>query len=711
MKKRSWAIALLGVAIFIMSVGGYLIAGTVSKGTIGKQDLQMWYSGDSARTFGRTTSQGYTMTLNKLDWQGVDVLQVFGGGVAPNSTTIASCLTDIAAYTDNLQLWFAPGTWQITQSHTFSSNHYLNFAPGAILDTDMSIRSATYAWALSGSGTNEYYLTTAAGGNPSLSEPTSIIENSTAMTVGTVGSLAAGEWDWGDNDTLGYSTVYVRLTDSADPDGKATGYVEAGYTITPYSPANIIAQPNQQVVSGTVTFSVGGVAYPDWWQANTTPGTTDMTEALQACADSLPNGTIAISENIYKATNKITISNKQITIKGMGMGISVIKWIGTATGGIEYSSNDVKDNLIIRDITLITDYAGGGNAISADWPTETSSTFSNCLIENVEIIPLVQADDYWTNGIILEDAWNAVISNVQISGKTDTRSMTNGIYLKGMTITPFIDKSNIYLAATGIRIEGGSEGINVSQCTFVAVTNGILFNTAVSVTHAVIFGNHIAADLYGVYGVNRPHIFITQNYIYKRSDSVSDFVGIYLDSASDNAIIEGNIIYQETGGTGTDSGIVIDSDATIIVGNVINQMEIGISLTSGSVNAQVSLNRIFNMTTAMINAGTSNIFNDNWPIQSFTVFVANDATPSVQNTLSGIFLTANVNATTITMFDDGYIGQGITVFIQDAVTTLDFTGTYLYGNAGVDWSPGSGDWMECVFDGTGWKCAIHDCTA
>ena len=46
------------------------------------------------------------------------------------------------------------------------------------------------------------------------------------MTPGTVGSLSAGQWDWGDNDALGYSTIYVRLADGADPDSKAAAWVE-----------------------------------------------------------------------------------------------------------------------------------------------------------------------------------------------------------------------------------------------------------------------------------------------------------------------------------------------------------------------------------------------------------------------------------------------------------------------------------------------------
>jgi hypothetical protein len=89
-----------------------------------------------------------------------------------------------------------------------------------------------------------------------------------------------------------------------------------------------------------------------------------------------------------------------------------------------------------------------------------------------------------------------------------------------------------------------------------------------------------------------------------------------------------------------------------------------------------------------------------------------DATPSVKNSSQyTLFKTANTVATTITDFDDGEIGQVVRVIINDANTTIDFTASGLKGNAGVDWSPTTGDHMTCVYDGTDWYCDISDNTA
>jgi hypothetical protein len=87
----------------------------------------------------------------------------------------------------------------------------------AAYNGEVDLTSATYKWTASGSGTNEYYCEIAAGGDPSLTEPIQVNLAGSAATNGTVGSLNDHEWDWGDNDSLGYNTVYFR-DDSGDPD-------------------------------------------------------------------------------------------------------------------------------------------------------------------------------------------------------------------------------------------------------------------------------------------------------------------------------------------------------------------------------------------------------------------------------------------------------------------------------------------------------------
>ena len=81
------------------------------------------------------------------------------------------------------------------------------------------LTSAAYKWTASGSGTNEYYLEASGGGTPGISEPDEyqVFIDGARMVEGTIGSLADHEWVWGNNDTLGYNTVYIADA-TGDPD-------------------------------------------------------------------------------------------------------------------------------------------------------------------------------------------------------------------------------------------------------------------------------------------------------------------------------------------------------------------------------------------------------------------------------------------------------------------------------------------------------------
>ncbi len=97
-------------------------------------------------------------------------------------------------------------------------------------DPRTSIVKTTLQWTASGSGTDEYYLEASGGGDPrtvdsSIDNAISVYENAVVMTGGTVGSLATGEWDLADNDTLGFTTIYVRLADGSDPDDKGSAWL------------------------------------------------------------------------------------------------------------------------------------------------------------------------------------------------------------------------------------------------------------------------------------------------------------------------------------------------------------------------------------------------------------------------------------------------------------------------------------------------------
>jgi hypothetical protein len=126
------------------------------------------------------------------------------------------------------------------------------------------VTNPLWSWTASGSGTNEYYLRTAANGNPGfVAQPDSVYINGSAATEGTVGSLTAGQWDYGDNDTLGYSTIYVRLSAAPqDPDDRDPFYVK--FYQTPRATEHVKFAPDSASITSATGLDQSGVAIGDF---------------------------------------------------------------------------------------------------------------------------------------------------------------------------------------------------------------------------------------------------------------------------------------------------------------------------------------------------------------------------------------------------------------------------------------------------------------
>lgn len=120
------------------------------------------------------------------------------------------------------------GAFKSSYSAPLIGGIYTHNTDAVGLSTLTSIRSASYKWTASAAGgAGSFYCEAAAGGTPSLAQPSAIRENGVDMTLAAaVAALPANSYWYGDGDTLGYSTVYVHLADDADPDGKTAGWID-----------------------------------------------------------------------------------------------------------------------------------------------------------------------------------------------------------------------------------------------------------------------------------------------------------------------------------------------------------------------------------------------------------------------------------------------------------------------------------------------------
>lgn len=91
-----------------------------------------------------------------------------------------------------------------------------------------SVVNATKKWTQSVADNKEWHLEDIGGGDPGITTPTKVFFDRVIGTEGVIGSLAVEGWVMGDNDGLGYTTLYVRLTGDGDPDLQDDDWIEIG---------------------------------------------------------------------------------------------------------------------------------------------------------------------------------------------------------------------------------------------------------------------------------------------------------------------------------------------------------------------------------------------------------------------------------------------------------------------------------------------------
>lgn len=135
-------------------------------------------------------------------------------------------------------------------------------------------------WTESTEQANEYYETNEQPGT----KPKAVYIDGDQATEGTLGSLGQGEWAYGDNDSLGYDTVYVRLSDDSDPDSKSEDYVQC-------TEPQLLAQPAsgyKAIINNLTVSNIGtenGLYDVLRWASDNTVLAT-ITELAQTASDS-----------------------------------------------------------------------------------------------------------------------------------------------------------------------------------------------------------------------------------------------------------------------------------------------------------------------------------------------------------------------------------------------------------------------------------------
>ena len=213
---------------------------TATTGVTIASDSELTISGQ-INFLGAGTPVWFTDSTSSIDWQRNDAIA--------KTSNYGLSSKDIGAVFSN---------FGAKQNIAFTMVYSPHGASFTFINALTSVRNSTYKWTLSGSGTDEYYMDLAAGGTPGFSDPTTFYDYATVRIKGTVGSLSAGEWGYGNTDTLGYNTIYYRGPAGADPDSQSADTISVSYkiTITPTNNQRLplpATSPSDAIISDGVT--------------------------------------------------------------------------------------------------------------------------------------------------------------------------------------------------------------------------------------------------------------------------------------------------------------------------------------------------------------------------------------------------------------------------------------------------------------------------
>ena len=385
---------------------------------------------------------------------------------------------------------------------------------GAILTDTGSLQ-----WTVSASGTNEYYLTDG-GGDPGYTEVIRLFlsTDKSELTNGTVGSLADHAWDWGDNDTLGYSTVYFR-DDSGDPD--VTG-------VAVYVPQR---QHSFQVGTGIDYITV----------------TNFICEMCGGAGDG-----IAVQGNNF-IINDVTSRNQTrtgIAFNGSTIGDSQDNdgaYHGNGNAGVDISSGSNADTVTGFTVDGVSAYdnvvfwGSDGYGIKFTWVDD--STIENCTVYG-NAIDGVNLDGDGTNGCddcTIEN--NTIYENAHSGVDIEFNSSRNIVRYNLI----YDNKSNGSFAS-GIHIAN-------SQC----LDNQIYYNVVNGQDNVTAGGNLI-------YIGNGNGNSVWNNILIEMAsptNAATNLRGIYLDGSADNTTLKNNIYSGSQNALYIDNGTIptgLDSD-------------------------------------------------------------------------------------------------------------------------------------------------------
>jgi len=383
----------------------------------------------------------------------------------------------------------------------------------------------------------------------------------------------------------------------------------AAKSLTVDSPSNIWAGTHQNIIdmannsTNPLVFTNPGTVYPDWWGENTTPGTTDMIEEIQAAVDSITSGDVYFQHQTYIISSPIIPE-------------SSVNFVGFGTIKLEANADDDMFDITGADTDIgfydLTFDGNGANQTRADTVNIIDATtqvkritIKNCTFKNAGsravlfnaglahediIVAGNRFIDYYANGVVFWGVIRGVISDNVFDNSAITPDGNGGAIGVGNISTDItvsgnsIDIGDSQVATFGIETgQVGTTRISITgntiNCRDYAFNDGI---SIASTTDSVVSGNSITKAQYigAIEVAGSSSISVTGNSILD-----IDTHGIAINAANHTISVTGNVIDSYT-----NAGISVQkstgSTATIygisIIGNTLTN---GTGLSAASAHA------------------------------------------------------------------------------------------------------------------------------
>jgi hypothetical protein len=344
-------------------------------------------------------------------------------------------------------------------------------------------------------------------------------------------------------------------------------------------------------------------------------GASDNTAAFFLTVAANPTGQVCVAfpPGKFRFNSALSYTNpaapSSIMIKGAGQDVTTL-FFANSTSGINIVSNAPGSSVHVRDMTITTGQAAGGNAGIALTQTSSLNQFSMSDIYNVTL----RGDDnvgtggshYWSFGILINGQDSVNVESVTVYGNGSSgvglqcqgngvqyaiynnisKSVFNGLgtgviyssYCQGMTIT----QTNFQNDSIGFQVPSGAAGVlaqlQISDSQFATTSDAINIQTNVGGT------------------------MIHDNDIFVHTGHSGIFIANTIGGT-----IHGNTINTDGSGSAGASGIVIGSGGQtfVITGNQIGGVANCIQYQAGSSFNQ-NLGNALACTTAVVDNGTSN---------------------------------------------------------------------------------------------------------